>query len=385
MATGTKRVLVVTGEASGDLLGANMLKAAAQVAPELEFYGIGGPRMKAAGCRILRPASDLAVMGLFEVVKHLPRIYRLFRMLKRTLYAAPEPDVVVLIDSPDFNLRIAKQARKAGIPVLYYVSPQVWAWRRRRVYSIARDVDKLAAILPFEPEYYQGLNIDVRYVGHPLLDEAVVSHDPTVLKKQHGLDNARPVIGLLPGSRGNEIHYSLPTILAAAEKLRKRYADIGFLLPLAPGLERALVQNQIDKSGLDINLADESIYDIVAACDAVIAVSGTVTLQTALVKTPMVIIYKGSPLTYAIGRLIVSIKHFGLPNIVAGKTVVKELLQGEAEPEAIAGEIFRIIDDHSYRAAMVHELEQVRARMGEPGCAERVAGMVLELCMKGDS
>lgn len=380
-----KNILIVAGEASGDILGANMIRAALDIEPELYFYGVAGPRMQSAGCALLRPASDLAVMGLAEVVRHLPRIWSVYRDIKRVLNSKEaRPDVVVLIDSPDFNLRIAKLAHKAGVPVLYYVSPQVWAWRRGRVRTIARDVDKLAALLPFEPDYYAGLDIDVRYVGHPLLDEAVAEVSAAEFRAQHDLEKAEPVIGLLPGSRRNEIHYALPTILEAAQLLKQRYPEVGFLLPVAAGVDRALLQGPISASGLDVELVDDTIYTSVAACDAVIAVSGTVTLQTALVETPMVIIYKGSPFTYAIGKHLVSISHFGLPNIVAGRRVICELLQNDANPEAIAAEIERLIDDTDYRNSMLADLAEIRSRMGTPGCAERVARMVLELCQKGD-
>ncbi|MCA1796497.1 MAG: lipid-A-disaccharide synthase [Desulfuromonadaceae bacterium] len=379
-----KKILVVAGEASGDILGANMIHAALGIDPELLFYGVGGPRMQSAGCTLLRPASDLAVMGLAEVLRHLPRIWSVYRDIKRALNSSDErPDVVVLIDSPDFNLRIAKLARKSGVPVLYYVSPQVWAWRRGRVKTIARDVDKLAAILPFEPEYYAGLDIDVRYVGHPLLDEAEADTSAVEFRTQHDLDKSEPVIGLLPGSRRNEIHYALPAVLEAAQLLKQRYPGVGFLLPVASGLNQALLQESINASGLDVELVDDTIYTSVAACDAVIAVSGTVTLQIALVQTPMVIIYKGSPFTYAIGKHLVSISHFGLPNIVAGRRVIRELLQHEANPEAIAAEIEHIIDSPDYRNSMLADLAEIRSRMGTPGCAERVARMVMELSEKG--
>ncbi len=380
-----KRVLIIAGEASGDILGANVIEAAAALDQTLKFYGVAGPRMEAAGCGVLRSSSELAVMGLVEVVRHLPRIWSVYRDIKHALLNRTErADVVVLIDSPDFNLRIARLAHKAGIPVLYYVSPQVWAWRRGRVHRIARDVDKLAAILPFEPEYYAGLDIDVRYVGHPLLDEARIETSAEVVRAAHDLNRSTPVIGLLPGSRANEIHYSLPSMLEAAQLLALRYPDIGFLLPVANGLDHSQLHATVTASGLNVKLVDDTIYDTVAACDAVIAVSGTVTLQTALVKIPMVIIYRGSALTYAIGRRLVAITHFGLPNIVAGRTVVKELLQHEATAEAIATEIQHILDDTPYRSEMLTNLEEIRTRMGTPGCAKRVVHMIQELSQKGN-
>lgn len=376
---GPRRALIVTGEASGDLHGANLIKAARHLDPELTFSGVGGEKMAAAGCDILIPSSELSVMGLVEVVRHLPRIWRVFQQLKQFLFSSQPPDVVVLIDSPDFNLRLAKQAKKAGIPVLYYVSPQVWAWRKGRVKGISAVVDRLAAIFPFEPDCYRGYPIDVRYVGHPLLDEAGTSADVETIRQRYQLQKSGPTIGLFPGSRQNELTYSFPTIVETAAKLADCYPDADFVVPLAPGVTEEQLRPELDKAGVPAVFVRDSIYDTASICDVVLCVSGTVTLQVALVETPMAILYKAAPVTYAIGKHLVSVEFIGLPNIVAGKSVIREFIQDEANPQALFDELHRILSDDTYHQTMKQNLAEVRHRMGEPGCSGRVAEMAIEL------
>ncbi|MBW2187033.1 MAG: lipid-A-disaccharide synthase [Deltaproteobacteria bacterium] len=377
--SGLRRALIVTGEASGDLHGANLIKAAQSCDPQLSFFGVGGEKMDAAGCQIVLPSSELAVMGLVEVVRHLPRIWAVFQRLKAIIHGANPPDVLVLIDSPDFNLRLAKQAKKAGIPVLYYVSPQVWAWRKGRVKGISAVVDRLAAIFPFEPEYYRGLPIDARYVGHPLLDEAKLSLPTIEYRCRYHLDRDSTVVGLFPGSRSNELKYSFPTIVETAQKIKSRHPLAHFIVPLAPDVNEADLKSQLDTAGVEVTFVRDPIYDTAAACDVVLCVSGTVSLQIALVETPMVIMYKAAPLTYAIGKHLVSVEHFGLPNIVAGKTIVREYVQDEASPLTLFNEVDKILTDESYRNEMKQNLSHVKTKMGEPGCSTRVAQMVIEL------
>jgi lipid-A-disaccharide synthase len=372
----------VTGEASGDLHGANLIKAARLLDPQLAFCGVGGERMAQAGCEIIIPSSALAVMGLVEVVRHLPRIWGVFQRLKKLLFSNDPPDVLILIDSPDFNLRLAKQAKKAGIPVLYYVSPQVWAWRKGRVKGISKVVDRLAAIFPFEPDYYRGYPIDARYVGHPLLDEVLDVCAPDDYRARYQLDSSVPLIGLFPGSRGNEIKYSFPTIVATAKLLSSAHPQARFIVPVAPGVDVAHLRNQLDNAGVEVTFVSDNIYDTAAACDAILCVSGTVTLQIALVATPMAIMYKVAPLTYAIGKHLVSVEHIGLPNIVAGKTVVQEFIQEAANPHVLFAEIDKILTNETYRQKMHQELSAVREKMGDAGCSKRVAQMAIELSCK---
>ncbi len=379
---GSRKALIVTGEASGDLHGANLIKAAGEIDPGLCFFGVGGKRMAAAGCEILIPGEEISVMGLVEVLGHFPQIYRAFNRLKKILHGPERPALLILIDFPDFNLRLARQAKLAGVPVLYYVSPQVWAWRRGRVKKIARIVDRLAAVFPFEPEIYAGHDIEVEYVGHPLLDEARVEQTAVEFRSRHGIGAEGPVVGLFPGSRKNELRFCLDTILATAELIRGQKPEARFVLPVAPSLDASLFKQALEGRNLPVTLVEDSIYDTANACDAVISVSGTVTLQTALVGTPMTILYKMAPLTYVIGKRLIKVPFIGLANIVAGKGVVREFIQDDATAEALSAEIIRILDDGPYNRQIREGLATVRERMGEGGCSLRVARMASELSQK---
>ena len=376
-----KRVMIIASEASGDIHGAKLIKAMQESAPATTFLGVGGKQMADAGCEIVIPGEELAVMGLIEVLGHLPVVWRSLRMLKNVLRSEKRPDALVLIDSPEFNLRLAKHAKNVGIPVLYYVSPQVWAWRSGRVKSIARVVDKLAAILPFEPEYYRGADIDVRYVGHPLLDEFRITRSRQALLEELQVNPDQAVVGLLPGSRRNELKYMLETLVQTAQQLLAKQPGLHFLVPVASTLTREEIASRFpaDLPVTFIEQTQASIYDVANACDAIASVSGTVTLQVALVGTPMVIFYKLSPISYLIGKMLIEVDHFGLANIVAGKRVVKEYVQHQATPEALCDEIMKILLDPEYAQRIRTDLAGVQQDLGAPGCSGRVAAMLLEL------
>lgn len=372
-------VMIVTGEASGDLHGSRLIKALRTLRTDIDFCGVGGRLMEAEGCEILFRGEDLAVVGLVEVVRHFKPIYSAFKKLEAILGSEEKPDVLVLIDFPEFNLRLAAKAKKAGVPVLYYVSPQVWAWRRGRVHKIAQVVDRLAAVFPFEPELYRGLDIDVQYVGHPLVTDFYVATSRETFLRQYGLDPSRKVVGLFPGSRRSEIRYCLDTLLKAAELVMHKSPDVQFLLPIAPSLSADLLRTHVATSGVEVTLVDSSIYDIAAACDAIATVSGTVTLQIALTATPMAIIYKLNPITYIIGKRLIKVPYVGLPNIVAGKKIVREFIQNDASPDAICKEILRLLTEEAYAAQARKDLAEVGLLLGRPGCSERVANMVAEM------
>lgn len=374
-----RKVLIVTGEASGDLHGANLIRAARELEPSLHFYGVGGTRMAAAGCEILVRGEEIAVMGLVEILGHFLVIRRAFNRIKALLQGPQRPDALVLIDFPEFNLRLAKVAKQAGVPVLYYVSPQVWAWRRGRVKKIAAVVDRLAAIFPFEPELYRGLDIRVEYVGHPLLDEFHIDTERGAYLTALGIDPARPVVGLFPGSRRNELRYNFEVILEAATRVRERQPETVFLLPVAPSFRREELAERLASCDLPVTLVEGNIYDAANACDAILAVSGTVTLQIALAGTPLAIVYRMAPLTYAIGRRLIKLPHIGLVNIVAGEGVAREFIQAQATPASLADEIVRLLTDPDYARQVRLGLGKVRKRLGEPGCSRRVAGMLLSL------
>lgn len=384
MSESVKRVMIVTGEASGDLHGAKLIAAARALSPEMTFFGVGGRRMAAAGCDILIPAEELAVMGIIEVVGHFPVIWRAFRRLKKELNGPRKPDALVLIDFPEFNLRLARQAHKAGVPVLYYVSPQVWAWRQGRVKKIAAIVDSLAAIFPFEPALYKGHDIRVNYVGHPLLDEFATVAGRVDLREVLKIPAAKKLVGLFPGSRRNELRYMLATLAATARLIHAREPEAHFLVPVASSLTTDEVRSQFP-SDLPVTFVEAdtaTIYDVAGSCDTILSVSGTVTLQIALTGTPMAILYKLSPLSYAIGKRLVRVDHIGLPNIVAGTRVVPEFVQEMATPQALADEALHVLSDVNYARAMQNGLRTVQARLGAPGCARRVAKMLSDMIQR---
>ena len=373
------KVLIVAGEASGDLHGSHQLRAAAESAPQLQFFGVGGERMRAAGCRIVFPSEELSVMGLVEVLGQLPRLLARFRQLKAILRGDQRPDLLVLIDFPDFNLRLAKIAKQVGVPVLYYISPKVWAWRSGRAKTIAARVDRLALIFPFEPEIYSRLGVRAEYVGNPLLDEFSENQPAGCLRQRLGFTAEQQVVGLFPGSRNSELKYIFSTLLETAQRLAQQKPEVKFLLPVAASLSRGFFDHEIANSGLPITIVEENIYEVAAACDAVLTVSGTVTLQLALTGTPMAILYKVAPLSYQIGRRLIKIEFAGLTNIVAGKGIVREFIQDAAEPEALCREMLRLLDDQDYISLMRQELDRVRTLLGEPGCSLRVANMAAEM------
>lgn len=373
------RIMIVAGEASGDIYGADLVREAVKLDPNLLFSGIGGVRMREAGVDTLVDSGDMAVVGLVEVIKHFDVISAAFRKLKQILLNTP-PDLLILIDYPGFNLRLAKVAKKAGVKVLFYISPQIWAWRQGRVKKIARLVDHMAVILPFEAPFYQKAGVPVSFVGHPMLDLVNVVLNRSAAASSFNLDPSRHIVGLFPGSRRNEIERLLPVIIAAGFKLREQFPDIQFILPLASTLQGDDIVAQFAAADLNVTITRDRIHDMIRACDAVISVSGTVTLEVALVGTPMVIIYKLSPLTYQLAKRLIKITNIGLCNIVAGETVVRELIQDEANPEAIAAEIGMLLTDHQYHSVIVEKLGTIRSKLGCGGASANVARLALTLC-----
>ena len=370
--------MIVAGEASGDIYGADLVNEALNLDPSLHFSGIGGVRMREAGVETLVDSADMAVVGLVEVLKHFDVISAAFLKLKKILLNDP-PNLLILIDYPGFNLRLAKVAKKAGIKVLYYISPQIWAWRQGRVRKIARLVDHMAVILPFEVPFYKQAGVPVSFVGHPMLDMVRVDLDRDDAASGFGFDPSRKIVGLFPGSRKNEIERLLPTIAASAVLLKKRFPGIQFALPLASTLTEDDITPQLRAAGVEATIIHERIHDLIRACDAIISVSGTVTLEIALVGTPMVIIYRLSPLTYQLAKRLVKIDHIGLCNIIAGETVVKELIQNEANPARIAEEIGAILDDSARSLAIRQKLATVRGILGSGGASRNVARLTLSL------
>jgi lipid-A-disaccharide synthase len=373
------RIMLVAGEASGDMHGAKLVAAMREQAPNLAVCGIGGPALAAQGMEILYDSSRLAVVGIIEVISHLRFIREAMRALEKRLREQP-PGLLILIDYPDFNLIIAKKAKRLGIPVFYYISPQVWAWRSGRVKTIKKLVDRLAVILPFEKEFYQKHGMKVEYVGHPLMDTVRAVRPRTEFLSSLGIAPKSTVIGILPGSRRREIAAMLPIFLGAAKIMQKQLGKVVFLLPLAPTLSEAdLLANGLAEAGVEVRVIRENRYELMAACDAVMAASGTVSLELAILDVPMVVAYKVSPLTYFLGRRLIKVQYASLVNLVAGREVVPELLQNEADPEKIAAATVRLVANRAERALMLAGLAEVRERLGGEGASARAARLALSL------
>ena len=370
-----RRIMIVAGEASGDIYGADLAREAHRLDPELHFFGIGGQRMREAGVQTMVDSADMAVVGLVEVLKHFDVISAAFLKLKKMLREDP-PALLILIDYPGFNLRLAKVARRAGVKVLYYISPQIWAWRQGRLKKIARLVDHMAVILPFEAAFYERAGVPVTFVGHPLLDMVQVSMNREQAAASFGLDPSRKIVGLFPGSRNNEIERLLPVIIDSARVLEKQFPGLQFVVPVASTLNEDDLAPQILAAGIDVMFTHERIHDLIRACDAVISVSGTVTLEIALIGTPMVIIYRLSPLTYLLAKQLVKIEHIGLCNIIAGETVVRELIQHEANPDMISAEIGKILGNVMYANEIKLKLSTVRSQLKSGGASANVARLI---------
>ena len=373
-----KTIMIVAGEASGDMHGANLVREMLNLDPMLNFYGIGGNRLRKEGVDLLANASDMAVVGLTEVVSKLGSILKIMGMMKRSLDER-RPDLVILIDYPDFNIPLAKAARKRGIKVFYYISPQVWAWRKSRIGQIKKTVSKMAVILPFEVETYRQKGFEVNYVGHPLLDMVKLNYSKQESRKKFGLSEDEITIGILPGSRTSEVRILMPELMRAAQILKREIPDLQFVLPLADTLEETSVTEIISGFNVKVKVVSGHTYDVISCADLALVASGTATLETALLGVPMIIVYKISLLSYFIGRLFVHVKNIGLVNIIAGKTIVPELVQGDASGKRIAAESLSILKNGERRQKMIKELEAIRARLGEPGAARRAAQIAYDM------
>lgn len=380
--SGSAEIMIVTGEASGDLHGSRLVKALLQRRSGLTFSGMGGPELAASGVKILFDAEKISVMGIIEVVVHGFDIFRAQKILRQRL-RTHRPEMLVIIDLPDFNLLLAKAAKKLGIPVYYYICPQIWAWRTGRVKTLQKRVDGLGVILPFEESFYRRHHIEAHYVGHPLLDSVQIKEGRGEFLVRHKVDPSRTIIGLLPGSRRREIENLLPVFLKAAALLQNKFSKpLTFFVPKASTVSReALLQAGIRQyqGKLDIRIMEDDRYETMATCDAVVATSGTVTLELSLLNVPMVVTYRLAPLSYHVGRCLVKLDFFSLVNLIGGKEVVPELLQDEVTPERIVTKLLPLLQDRAARRKMLDGLAEVNAALGEPGASFRVAEDVLAL------
>lgn len=371
------RIFISAGEASGDLYGAQLIEALRRLRPDLEVFGLGGEHMRAAGCETLVDAKDIAVVGITEILRHLPRIYARFGRLRRVI-AQRRPDVGVVIDSPAFNLRVARTLHRRGIPVVYYVAPQFWAWRQWRARIVRRYVRRALTIFPFEVEFWRHWGVPAQFVGHPLAEAARPSIARTEMARENGLDAAKLWITLMPGSRRREVEMNLPIMLAAATRLGQGYE---FLLPVAPTLETSFLRGLMGQ-GSRIRLLADARSALVHSRAAVVA-SGTATVEAAMMATPFVMVYRVSPLSFALGRPLVKLRHFAMVNLIAGEEVVPELVQADFTPESVISRLEPLLAETPQRVHMLQGLERVRNRLRADAAghtqsaAERAAEAVL--------
>ncbi|MEQ1620907.1 MAG: lipid-A-disaccharide synthase [Methylococcales bacterium] len=371
-------IMFSAGESSGDQHAANMFLELKKQCPEIKGIGMGGAKMAQAGIDIQYDSANIAVIGIVEVLKHYGEIRRALKMMQQLL-ENERPDLLVCVDYKEFNFKLARYAKHLGIKVLFYVSPQVWAWRPGRVKAYGKVIDMMAVIFPFETAYYDAENVPVRYVGHPSVDKVHPLHSKDEDFENFNLNDQQPVVGLLPGSRVNEIKRMLPVMLSAAEKLQANFPDIQFVLPQADSIADELLQSYLRQSSIKVTVIKHQPYDVIQCCNAIMTTSGTATLEIALLTVPMVIAYKLSPITYLLGRWLVNIPFIGLPNIVAGKAIVKELIQQAAIPENLALELQHILSDKPYSAQMRESLEQVKQQLGQGGGSKNMAQLAREM------
>ncbi len=373
-------VLFSAGESSGDQHAAHMFQEMRALSPLIRGIAMGGSKMRQAGIDIRFDSSGIGVIGLVEVLKHYGEIRRALKIMK-TIVAEEKPDLLVCVDYKEFNLKLAQFAKRHGVKVLFYVSPQVWAWRPGRVATYGKAIDMMAVIFPFETHYYEAEKVPVRYVGHPSVDKVQPLRSKEEDLALFGLDSSRPVVGILPGSRANEIKRMLPLMLQAAELLVRRNPTLQFMLPQADSVADPALQAYLDACPVTIKVVKQQTYDAIQCCDAIMTTSGTASLEIALLGVPMLIAYRLSPLTYWLGKLLVKIPFIGLPNIIAGRAVVKELIQDAVTAENLAAEIRRLLDEQPYRMACIEGLRQVRAELGAGGGSKAMAELAMAMLL----
>jgi lipid-A-disaccharide synthase len=367
------RLLVSCGEPSGDLYAAELVRQLRHGLPDLDVFGLGGDRLRQQGASLRADVRDLAVVGLLEVVTHLRRLRRVLHDLVAEA-DRHRPDGAVLVDYGGFNLRLAAALRQRGIPVVYYVSPQVWAWRRGRVRRIRRDVSRMLVIFPFEEPLYRQAGVPVRFVGHPLVDLVAPAPDRAAFLREQRLEPERPVLAVLPGSRPKEIAHNLPPLAAALRHMQAARPDVQFLLAVAPSIDAASLQAAL--GGVPVRLVAGATHAVLGACTAAVVASGTATVEAALLDAPMVVVYRLSALTYHLGRHFVNVPHYAMVNLIAGRRLAPELMQKDFTAQAVATEALRLLEDADARRRMKEGLAEVRQRLGTPGASSRAAAEV---------
>jgi lipid-A-disaccharide synthase len=370
-----QEILISAGEPSGEMYAAR-LAAALRARADVHLFGLGGPRMREAGVELLANSSEVAVVGITEVIRRLPAVWRIYQQLAQEA-ARRKPKLAILVDFPDFNLRLARRLHAQGVRIVYFISPQLWAWRPGRVHLMKRLVERVICIFPFEEEFYRSAGVPVNFVGHPLVDSVRPYMTREAMAARHGLDPRKPVVALLPGSRPGEIAHNLPAMLDACHLLNAA-GSYEYVLAVAPGILETQIAAHA-RSDLAIHLAHEVTYDVLNAADVAIVASGTATVEAALLGAPMVVVYRVSATTAFIARRLVRTPHFAMANLIAGRRVVPELIQEEFTPEALAYEVRRLLDSAEARELMKRDLADVRAKLGPGGAIDRAAEIIAGL------
>ena len=373
--------LIIAGEASGDLHGAKLVQALLDAYPKARFTGMGGGRMRDAGVNTLFGIERMGAVGLVEIFSDFGHYFGAYRALMKEI-ASLKYTAVILIDYPTLNLRLAKHSRKHNCPVYYFISPQIWAWRKDRIEDIRKSVHKMFVILPFEEKMYQEAGVDAEFLGHPFIDVVYPTRTRGDSLEKFALDSHKKIVGLLPGSRMNEITSLLDEILLAAEKVKKEMGECQFLLPVADTIDPVLIQKKLGSNPLDIKILKGETYNVMNTCDALIIASGSATLEAGIIGCPMVIIYKLSPLTYWLALMLINTPYYGLINIVAGESVVPELIQSKANAENIAAEILKFLKNPEYCQEVQNRLLLVRKNLGRPGVMKAVAASMVDSLSK---
>ena len=377
--TPPRRILIVAGEPSGDLHASNLVKELKALGPDLEFFGLGGNLLEGAGAEIVFDISDLALIGVIEVARNIAVVKKAYDMLIKKIDSA-KPDLAILVDYPGFNLKLAKALKKRSIPVVYYRSPRMWAWGMERIKIIKETVKKIVVFFKFEEALYKRYGIDVECVGHPLLDTVRVTSSKDETIKRYGLSKDKFTVALLPGSRAIEVERLLPVMLGAADgMLEKMKRPVQFIIAKFKGLPLDLYEDSLNRPGLDIRLADGDAYNVLAASDFAIVASGTATLETAIIGTPFLIVYKGNLLSYLLYKMVARIPFLGLVNVIAKSELVPELIQFDATPEKIAARAVALMSDKAALKAMADELKKTSGFLGAPGASRRAAQAILPL------
>jgi len=375
------KIMISAGEASGDLHAANMIKELKTKGYQPTIYGMGGPKLADEGMEQIVDCKEMAVIGIVEVLIQYRKIISKLKLLQQRLIADP-PDVLILVDYQDFNMRLAETGKQNGIKVLFYISPQVWAWRSERVKKIGKRIDLMAVIFPFEVDFYKKANIPVEYVGHPLLSKVKPSMTVEQAIQTFKLDKNKAIVSLLPGSRKGEIKRNLPVILKSCHQISQTLPDCQFLLAMAPSVDEEQVSALIEQYKINVQLIKGQTYDVVNVADTVITSSGTATLEVGLLSKPMVIMYKVNPLTYAIMNPLITIDDIGLVNIVAQKKVVQEFIQKTATANNIATETLKILQDANYKNTIISELKKIKPKMAQENITTTIGECVIQLLQK---